>query len=578
MEDKTKIDSALLQIPTPSNREKWLTISMAYKAAGGAYEIWDLWCKKGESYNQTENRITWNSFSEEGGITEKTLYKIAMENGWMPNEQETVRIQTENPVETMIRKAEKRQKEIIPYFGARGLTEATVRRFHIGYHPVFVLAGTREPRAIIPYPEDMYYTARRLSEAQDQDDKKYLYPKKTEAGGKRLFNSPALQHNIVFIVEGQLDAMSIEQCGYPAAGCNEAKQLVEALQNGGKANAFIIIPDDDETGRQKSQKMLDSLLEMQKTAKISPLPQGIHDANQFLCKNESELKEWLKNQQAELQKTNPDLAFAADSAAYMLRAFEKHAQSKKSMIPTGFTELDEKLGDGLYEGLYVIGAQSSVGTTTFCGQITDQIAQSGRDVIIFELDQSTNELIAKSLSRITAKIAAKDECKRTARELLHGHFYENMNEETAETLKIAKNMYREFAGNIYIKECETQPQAIWITDQIRKHIELHGKRPIVLIDKLENMAQEQHNTKENVFRLKRTARKFHIPVIAVSDPEEREETDGADVIIELRNKNTASSPEEPRMIEAVIRKQRFGEAEEVIEFQFNEKYNLFTEK
>ena len=70
-------------------------------------------------------------------------------------------------------------------------------------------------------------------------------------------------------------------------------------------------------------------------------------------------------------------------------------------IPTGFKKLDSVLDGGLYEGLYIVGAISSLGKTTLITQITDQIAQSGTDVLIFSLEMARSELIAKSISRHT---------------------------------------------------------------------------------------------------------------------------------------------------------------------------------
>ena len=39
-------------------------------------------------------------------------------------------------------------------------------------------------------------------------------------------------------------------------------------------------------------------------------------------------------------------------------------------ISTGFYELDKKIGGGIYNGLYVIGAGISIGKTTFVQQIS----------------------------------------------------------------------------------------------------------------------------------------------------------------------------------------------------------------
>ena len=48
-----------------------------------------------------------------------------------------------------------------------------------------------------------------------------------------------------------------------------------------------------------------------------------------------------------------------------------------------FEGLDDLLEGGLYEGLYCVGAISSLGKTTFVTQIADQIAAQGTDVLIF---------------------------------------------------------------------------------------------------------------------------------------------------------------------------------------------------
>ena len=75
-------------------------------------------------------------------------------------------------------------------------------------------------------------------------------------------------------------------------------------------------------------------------------------------------------------------------------------QGYLNMWATGFTELDRKLDGGFLGGnLIVLGAISSLGKTTFALQIADQIAAQKKDVLIFSLEMSKNELNAKSISR-----------------------------------------------------------------------------------------------------------------------------------------------------------------------------------
>lgn len=69
---------------------------------------------------------------------------------------------------------------------------------------------------------------------------------------------------------------------------------------------------------------------------------------------------------------------------------------------TGFRNLDAETS--LYPGLYVLGAISSLGKTTFVHQMADQIAAAGGHVIYFSLEQTVLELASKSVSRAMAKL------------------------------------------------------------------------------------------------------------------------------------------------------------------------------
>ena len=71
----------------------------------------------------------------------------------------------------------------------------------------------------------------------------------------------------------------------------------------------------------------------------------------------------------------------------MKNDFEHYASMNS--VKTGYKNLDAITT--LYPGLYVLGAISSLGKTTFALQMADQIAETGQDVIIFSLEQSTFE-------------------------------------------------------------------------------------------------------------------------------------------------------------------------------------------
>ena len=99
-------------------------------------------------------------------------------------------------------------------------------------------------------------------------------------------------------------------------------------------------------------------------------------------------------------------AYKQTAAAYHIQSFLNGiaASVNTPCISTGFDTLDKTLDGGLYEGLYIFGAISSLGKTTLILQIMDQIARSGQDVLLFSLEMARSEIMAKSISRTTLQL------------------------------------------------------------------------------------------------------------------------------------------------------------------------------
>ena len=114
---------------------------------------------------------------------------------------------------------------------------------------------------------------------------------------------------------------------------------------------------------------------------------------------------------AKLEAIRSDLlAMAAGNnmAAFMRLQFDGLADKAAAQegIRTGFDNLDSYT-EGIEPALYVVGAATGLGKTTFCLQMADYIAASGKDVIYIALEQTPFELAAKSISRIAAQISGK---------------------------------------------------------------------------------------------------------------------------------------------------------------------------
>lgn len=273
-------------------------------------------------------------------------------------------------------------------------------------------------------------------------------------------------------------------------------------------------------------------------------------------------------------------------------------------IPTGFTELDAKLDGGLYDGLYVLGAVSSLGKTTFLLQMFDQLAKSGHDVMIFSLEMSRDELIAKSISRIT--YALDKERAKTVRQLQDANKHEYFTEEEFDLIERSKERYVSYAENIYIQEGVGDIGVQHIRQSVEKHIEITGNKPIVLIDYLQILAPysekmgDKQNIDRNVLELKRISRDFKIPVFVVSSfsrgayntevsmasfKESGAIEYSADVLLGLQPLGIGTEgfdledfkSSAQRKIEMLVLKNRNGRTGTRLDFVFNPTYNFYRE-
>ena len=112
------------------------------------------------------------------------------------------------------------------------------------------------------------------------------------------------------------------------------------------------------------------------------------DANDFFRGNrEAFAQQLLQNAEAvtsetAVSQTAERSAHETFSGAFRLSDFLDRIRGHNAdeAIPTGFAQLDTELDGGLYAGLYVLGAVSSLGKTTFLLQTADQIAEAGTDV------------------------------------------------------------------------------------------------------------------------------------------------------------------------------------------------------
>lgn len=504
------------------------------------------------------------------------------------------------------------------YAKDRGLSDSILSRFKIGFvedwkHPNAPENVTGSPRLIIPVTQTSYL-ARDTRKDIPEYQKQYA---KTKVGGSNIFNGRAfIEHGDrpIFVVEGEIDALSIMEVGGLAVGLgstSNAKKLAELVKGKELARPLILALDNDPRGK-KAQEQLEGFLQAQKTPyTVAKLTEGTaKDPNEMLVRDrvafEKLVEEAVKNARDDKEKY---LETSTDN--YIQQFLNGITESVNTpSISTGFKLLDEALDGGFYEGLYIVGAISSLGKTTLVTQIADQIASKGHDVLIFSLEMARSEIMAKSISRHTVMEVLQSggnmSDAKTVRGITAGARYVKYSQAERELIKQSVTAYSGYAKHIYITEGVGDLGVNQIRQTVEKHARYTGNTPLVIVDYLQILAPtneratDKQNTDKAVMELKRISRDFKTPVIGISsfnrDNYEKSvsmqsfKESGAieyssDILIGLQLKGagekdfdpTEAKKKDPREIELVILKNRNGKTGVKVPFEFYPMFNYFVE-
>lgn len=514
-----------------------------------------------------------------------------------------------------------RAVEQTDYWAKRGLSRETVDRFKLGFvaewrHPKAPKAPAT-PRLIIPTSRGSYLARDTRDPATIPAEQKGYT--KSKVGYIQLFNKRALQEadKPIFVVEGELDALSIIEVGGVAIALGtttKSKALVELAKAQNPAQPLIIALDNDEAGQKASRELTEGLQALNIPCYgFNPCGQ-YKDANEALQRDREGFTMAVaeaETLQDEAEQAKKDSYLKTSTANYLQSFVDGIADSVDTpYIPTGFSKLDSVLDGGLYEGLYIVGAISSLGKTTLIAQICDQIAQAGHDVLIFSLEMARTELMAKSISRHTLQtvLATGGDIRnaKTARGITTGKRYMDYSQTERELINSSILEYGKYAQHIYISEGVGDIGVEQIRETVKQHILYTGNTPIVIVDYLQILspaserATDKQNTDKAVMELKRISRDYKTPVIGISSfnranykeavTMEAFKESGAieyssDILIGLQLKGAGeknfdaneAKRKDPREIELVILKNRNGRTGDKLGFTFYPLFNYFKE-
>lgn len=450
-----------------------------------------------------------------------------------------------------------KNQKAIQYLQSRGLSMGTIKAYKLGYdaggYNHFLQAYPENQskskkaglyRYIFPYPdiEGKYsYFLTEIEDRQQVDEYNGKYRKISKGQSKivaQLFNERYLLQNppsVIFICEGIYDALSVEEAGGKAIAFvgTAHRRFLSLCKKYMPDTTFILSLDNDEAGKNAIDRIKEGLDFLKIPYMIKTAKQG-KDFNEDLQKDREAFTERIQQivadaeQEKRAKEKAERQAYLQTSTAYQLQSFIDNIEKSKTatFFPTGFSSIDKILDGGLYAGLYVIGAISSLGKTTFCLNMLDNIAAAGHDVIIFSLEMARGELIAKSVSRHSVQTDVRKYQTtvhaKTVRGITTGTRYKDYSPTDREIIEAAITDYSEYAHHIYIHEGVGNIGVEQVREVVERHIKITGNKPVVLIDYVQilapynDRATDKQNTDKSVLELKRLSRDYSIPVIGIS--------------------------------------------------------------
>lgn len=416
--------------------------------------------------------------------------------------------------------------EGMAYLKTRGFTRDEIMAAGIGY-------DLDKKRVVIPFstdPFEYYHIDRDVTGAHPH---KYEKPSARRVGPQPLHNPRALEADTVFIVEGVLDAMAVEACGHEAValcGTSYGHTLNAIIERGYKGTVLLLL-DNDDAGRRAQHQFAAELERAGIGYALADSPDlgGFKDAGEVLQADRTALKAIL-DKNASRARDSAEYASESRYRAAMgnLRAIDPANTAAdiftlsdyEEPTPTGIGGLDRVLDGGLRRGVVALGAVSSLGKTTLTVQMADHIAASGRGVLFVTIEQSAQEIVAKSLSRI---IKQRHNLCVTTRMIMSKSSRDMWNEGTREAFSEACEEYVDTVSpNLRIIEGTHQPTVSAIAEVVRMMASHDGRAPIVFIDYLQLLAPQSERdtdkqaTDKNMMSLRQLARDMRTTVFVIS--------------------------------------------------------------
>ena len=508
-------------------------ISIDYNITGKdlfnkAYELYGI------TFDKEQNRTVSNS-KKQIKLSAESIRKAKEYKQKQEEEERAIEKEQIENYKKLLSQAEQNRNKAIDYLVSRGISKEYAETLkHIGYYH-FTLDIAKQIKA----PAFFYDKTDKTNNVfiVEYADNCYMQRFLNRSGNGKNLNPTGLKTNIynadilktadiVFIVEGFFDSLSINSLGYNAIALNSTNNknklidYVKLHQNEiNKDLTIILLGDNDKTsnaGQECNKYLLENLKSLGIKAYIKTeilQKESVKDMNELLTKDAEKAKQVIKTaieevKNEEQQKKENFYIECKDGIKIcndyesIEKQFDRIDKRDREHIKTGFKQLDNAVNRGLTTGLYIIGAKAGTGKTAFILQVSDYIARTqNKKVLFFSLEQGKNALFNRRIARITFEhLKAK-----TKEEIKNGREYKEPDAE--EFNYVADFQAVEFYGedfkknekrnrNIYnaIETFKTYAKNVFTIDNINTVEDIEnivmscisqGEKPIVFIDYLQ---------------------------------------------------------------------------------------------
>ena len=344
----------------------------------------------------------------------------------------------------------------------------------------------------------------------------------TGGGKEKIYNPYDIDFADFYVVEGEIDAISIQKAGFDAvatSGAGEWQKLIDELKRRGVQTARIKIMFDNHdmgAGQQNAEKAIQALKAAGYMAvNVILSPNEKYDANEFLQKDSTGFNRRLSeiNRQAErefnriaVQEEKKKFGIVSVSN-YFKFDFENEVNysARYAERKTGFSNIDEM--QILLPGLYLLGGIPSAGKSTLAWQLLEQLANNGEKCIYCSYEMSPLEMMSKLVAREVYRRESENYTRivgkaLTAAEIRRGNFAEH-----EEFLDVYGVYYGQSQIDLHLMNLQGE-NIDKLIERLRKICANTEKTVTICIDYLQFIPHKKENAKMGVDDIVRKLKVF----------------------------------------------------------------------